>query len=89
MDTLTALFNGFATAITPINLLWCLVGTTLGTAIGILPGIGPALTIALLLPVTAAFLWRIHVEENALRDGLGEDYRIYATRTKRLIPFVY
>ena len=26
---------------------------TLGTAIGILPGIGPALTIALLLPVTA------------------------------------
>jgi putative tricarboxylic transport membrane protein len=53
VDTLTALFNGFATAITPINLLWCLVGTTLGTAIGILPGIGPALTIALLLPVTA------------------------------------
>lgn len=45
--------DGFATAATPMNLLWCLVGVTLGTAIGILPGIGPALTIALLLPVTA------------------------------------
>jgi putative tricarboxylic transport membrane protein len=53
MDTLSALLGGFATAITPMNLLWCLVGTTLGTAIGVLPGIGPALTIALLLPITA------------------------------------
>ena len=53
MEVLPALMDGFATAATPINLLWCLVGVTLGTAIGILPGIGPALTIALLLPVTA------------------------------------
>ncbi|MFL5260367.1 MAG: tripartite tricarboxylate transporter permease [Hyphomicrobiales bacterium] len=52
MDTFSALLHGFATALTPMNLLWCLVGTTLGTAIGILPGIGPALTIALLLPIT-------------------------------------
>jgi putative tricarboxylic transport membrane protein len=48
-----ALLAGFATALTLANLGWCLVGVTLGTAIGILPGIGPALTIALLLPVTA------------------------------------
>ena len=48
-----ALIAGFATALTLANLGWCLVGVTLGTAIGILPGIGPALTIALLLPVTA------------------------------------
>ena len=40
-------------AVTLANLGWCLLGVTLGTAIGILPGIGPALTIALLLPVTA------------------------------------
>src|SRR6266545_6449028 len=53
MDVLYSLLQGFQTAITPINLMWCLVGTTLGTAIGILPGIGPALTIALLLPITA------------------------------------
>jgi protein-S-isoprenylcysteine O-methyltransferase len=45
--------------------------------------------IALLLPVTAAFLWRIHVEERALLDALDEAYRNYMQRTKRLIPFVY
>src|SRR6185369_8005120 len=48
-----ALIDGFATALTLPNLGWCAVGVTLGTAIGILPGIGPALTIALLLPLTA------------------------------------
>ena len=52
MDSFLALIDGFATAITPINLMWSLIGVTLGTLIGILPGIGPALTIALLLPVT-------------------------------------
>src|SRR5215203_7343717 len=52
MDTLSQLGQGFSIALTPINLMWCLVGTTLGTAIGVLPGLGPALTIALLLPVT-------------------------------------
>jgi putative tricarboxylic transport membrane protein len=53
MGTFGALVDGFVTAFTWINLGWCLVGVTLGTAIGILPGIGPALTIALLLPLTA------------------------------------
>src|SRR5688572_28990322 len=48
-----ALIDGFETALTLANLGWCVLGVTLGTAIGILPGIGPALTIALLLPVTA------------------------------------
>jgi putative tricarboxylic transport membrane protein len=52
MDALSQLLEGFATALTPINLLWALVGVTLGTAVGVLPGIGPALTVALLLPVT-------------------------------------
>src|SRR5262249_4504856 len=52
MDAFPQLLNGFAVALTPMNLLWCLVGTTLGTAIGVLPGLGPALTIALLLPIT-------------------------------------
>ena len=53
MEGFQALLDGFATALTLQNLMWCLVGTTLGTLIGILPGIGPAMTIALLLPVTA------------------------------------
>ena len=52
MDAFHQLLNGFAVALTPMNLVWCLVGTTLGTAIGVLPGIGPALTISLLLPLT-------------------------------------
>jgi putative tricarboxylic transport membrane protein len=52
MDTLYALMGGFSTALTPMNLLWALLGVTLGTFIGVLPGLGPALTIALLLPIT-------------------------------------
>lgn len=52
MDTFGLLMQGFATALTPINMMWVLVGVTLGTAIGVLPGLGPGLTIALLLPIT-------------------------------------
>ncbi|NJK45717.1 MAG: tripartite tricarboxylate transporter permease [Pleurocapsa sp. SU_196_0] len=52
METLNALLNGFAVALTPTNLLFGFLGVTLGTMIGVLPGIGPALTVALLLPLT-------------------------------------
>src|SRR5215213_6259029 len=52
MEALSDLLNGFATAVTPTNLVWAALGTTLGTAVGVLPGIGPALTVALLLPIT-------------------------------------
>ena len=52
MDTLNQLLQGFATAGTPINLLWCLLGCTIGTAVGVLPGIGPATAVAMLLPIT-------------------------------------
>ncbi|PYJ74811.1 MAG: protein-S-isoprenylcysteine methyltransferase [Verrucomicrobia bacterium] len=41
------------------------------------------------VPIIAAFLWRIRIEERALTDALGEEYRAYTQRTKRLIPFVY
>lgn len=54
MDTLNMLMQGFATAATPMNLLYACIGVLLGTAVGVLPGIGPAMTIALLLPVTYA-----------------------------------
>ena len=53
MDIWNNLLNGFITAGTPINLLWAFVGCALGTAIGVLPGIGPAVTVAMLLPITA------------------------------------
>ena len=53
MEVFNALVQGFATAITPINLLWALFGCALGTAVGVLPGIGPAVAVAMLLPITA------------------------------------
>ena len=52
MDVFNNLAIGFAVALTPINLLYCFLGSFIGTAIGVLPGIGPPATIALLLPVT-------------------------------------
>ena len=52
MDIFNQLMQGFATAATPVNLLWCFVGCALGTAIGVLPGIGPAVAVAMLLPIT-------------------------------------
>src|SRR5688572_18557966 len=52
MDPISALGQGLAVALQPMNLLFALIGVLLGTAVGVLPGIGPALTVALLLPVT-------------------------------------
>src|ERR1700754_5355272 len=75
MEAFSQLLNGFAVALTPINLMWCLVGTTLGTAIGVLPGLGPALTIALLLPITfkveptAAFILFAGIYYGAMYGG--------------------
>ncbi|MEB7503795.1 tripartite tricarboxylate transporter permease [Arthrobacter koreensis] len=52
MDQLSLLFDGFGAALTPMNLLWVLIGAVLGTAVGVLPGLGSAMAVALLLPVT-------------------------------------
>ncbi|GAA1762408.1 tripartite tricarboxylate transporter permease [Nonomuraea bangladeshensis] len=52
MTSLELLLDGFAAALTPVNLMYALIGVTLGTLVGVLPGIGPAMTVALLLPVT-------------------------------------
>ncbi len=52
MDLLSHIGLGLATAITPVNLLYCLAGVFLGTLIGVLPGLGPTATIAMLLPIT-------------------------------------
>src|SRR5262245_3799711 len=51
-ELLANLGLGFATALTPINILYCFIGVLLGTLIGVLPGIGPTATIAMLLPIT-------------------------------------
>jgi putative tricarboxylic transport membrane protein len=53
VEAFDALMAGFGVALKPINLLWGFIGVTLGTFIGVLPGVGPALTVAMLLPLTA------------------------------------
>ncbi|WP_310349206.1 tripartite tricarboxylate transporter permease [Pelomonas aquatica] len=53
MDLWNQLMGGFATAGTPINLLWAFLGCVIGTGIGVLPGLGPAVTVAMLLPITS------------------------------------
>jgi putative tricarboxylic transport membrane protein len=55
MDVFANLGLGFATALTPTNLLFALIGVALGTAVGVLPGIGPTATMAMLLPITFGF----------------------------------
>jgi len=54
MELFDNLWLGLQTSMTPINLLYALMGVFLGTAIGVLPGLGPAATIAMLLPATFA-----------------------------------
>jgi protein-S-isoprenylcysteine O-methyltransferase Ste14 len=56
------------------------VGFALGNAVSL------ACLLAAILP---GFGYRIHVEEKALVETLGEPYRAYRARTKRLIPFVW
>ena len=41
------------------------------------------------LPILAGVLQRIPQEERLLLEGIGEKYRAYMTRTKRLIPGVW
>lgn len=43
----------------------------------------------ILVPCCAVMLWRMHVEEQALKNALGQPYKDYAARTRRLIPLIY
>jgi protein-S-isoprenylcysteine O-methyltransferase Ste14 len=43
----------------------------------------------LLFPIGAAMMYRIHVEELALREAFGEEYEVYSRTTKRLFPGLY
>ena len=73
MDTINLLMQGFATALSPVNLLWALAGCILGTAIGVLPGLGPAVTVAMLLPITD----RVHAYAQELAQMmLDADLRV-------------
>jgi protein-S-isoprenylcysteine O-methyltransferase Ste14 len=56
----------------------------LGLALGNWAGI-----LALLACVGTAFAYRIFVEESALVAALGEPYKQYMRRTRRLVPFLF
>jgi protein-S-isoprenylcysteine O-methyltransferase len=48
-----------------------------------------AAVFVILLPIGAAFIHRMNVEEEALSGALGAHYVAYMKRTKRLLPFIY
>lgn len=48
-----------------------------------------AALLIVLVPIFAAFIRRMNVEEEALSRALGSRYADYMRRTKRLVPFVY
>src|SRR6201990_1567798 len=52
MELLQHLAIGFGVALTPVNLMFALLGALIGTLIGVLRGIGPIATVAMLLPLT-------------------------------------
>lgn len=58
MAEINALFQGFAVALSPFNLMLMLVGIVLGVIIGVLPGLGGANGVAILLPLTFAMAQR-------------------------------
>ena len=48
-----------------------------------------AALLIVLVPIFAAFIRRMNVEEEALSRALGARYIEYMRRTKRLVPFIY
>jgi len=52
MDEISALLQGFAVILTPMNIVLMFVGIILGVLIGVLPGLGGANGVAILLPLT-------------------------------------
>ena len=48
-----------------------------------------AALLVILLPIGAAFIHRMNVEEDALSRALGPRYGEYMKRTKRLVPLLY
>ncbi|MCC8060428.1 MAG: tripartite tricarboxylate transporter permease [Clostridiales bacterium] len=55
MNNFVLLFQGFITALTPVNILACMLGAVLGLFVGAMPGIGSLAGVALLLPLTYKF----------------------------------
>lgn len=51
---------------------------------------GDALALAALMaPVAVGLVYRVRIEERALKTAFGPEYESYCRRTKRLVPFVF
>lgn len=63
---------------------------SLATFYGFALALGNVLSLlVIVVPVTAAFLRRIRIEEGVLADAFPDQYAAYARQTKRLIPFLW
>jgi protein-S-isoprenylcysteine O-methyltransferase len=49
----------------------------------------PGAALVVIVPITAAFLWRIRIEEQMLAQAFPDAYPAYARGTRRLIPFIW
>ena len=49
----------------------------------------PLAALVVVVPIAAAFLWRIRIEEQMLAEAFPDAYPVYARETKRLIPFIW
>ncbi len=45
--------------------------------------------VVLVAPITLAILYRIRIEETALKEAFGEEYRAYSRETARLVPWIF
>lgn len=60
------------------------------TVLGFAIALGqPLAALVVIVPIAAAFLWRIRIEERMLAEAFPDAYPTYARETKRLVPFVW
>lgn len=62
---------------------------SLVTIAGICLAMGNWLSLLGMAPAALGYAYRIRVEEEALVEGLGDEYRAYQHRTKRLVPYIF
>ncbi len=61
---------------------------SLVTVLGICLAMANWLSLLGVIPAALGYGYRIRIEERALVEGLGEAYRAYMRRTKRIIPYI-
>ncbi len=52
MHLFSDLWMGFSIAVTPMNMVYLMIGALVGMVVGIIPGFGPSAGLAILLPIT-------------------------------------